>query len=71
MTRFVADLLSSEVLNAFMNKLSEFQLDEDFLAVVFLILKSRKLNPEAKKCFQELFSEIYETGIKLLNSKIY
>ena len=70
MTRFVENLLSSEVLNAFKNQLSEFQLDEDFLEVVFLILKSRKFSPEARTCFLEIVVEWYETGIELLNSQI-
>ena len=52
------------------NHLSEFHLDEDFLEVVFLILKSRKFSPEAKTCFLDIVVERYETGIELLNSQI-
>lgn len=70
MTRFVAELLSSNVLNAFKNQLSKFQFDEDFLEVVFPILKSRKFRPDARTCFLDIVIERYEIGIELLNSKI-
>ena len=70
MTRFVADRLSSEVLNAFRNQISKFQLDEYFLEVFFLIFKSRKFSPKAKTCFLEIVVERYKTGIEFLNSQI-
>ena len=68
MTIFVENLLSREVLNAFRNQLVEFQLYEDFLPPIFLILKSSKINPEA--IFPKIVVEKCEIDIELLNSQI-
>ena len=70
MTGFVANLSSHEIFNEFRDGLLEFQLDEDFLRAVFLILKSRKCSPQLKICVLELVFEKYENDIKLLHSQI-
>ena len=70
MTGFVENLSFDEILNEFMDELSKFQLDEDFLRVEFLIFKSRIFSPKVKICVFELVSEEHENGIKLLHSQI-
>ena len=70
MTVSLANLSSHEIFNEFRDGLLEFKLDEDFLRVVFLILKSRKSSPQLKICVLELISEKYENDIKLLHSQI-
>ena len=64
------NLSSHDIFNEFMDRLLEFQLDEDFLRAIFLILKSRKCSPQLKICVLELVSERYENGIKVFHSKI-
>ena len=70
MTVYVENLLSCEFLKEFRNKLVEFQIDEDFLAVMFPCLKSSKFSPEGKICFRELIVEIFEKDIELLDFHI-
>ena len=70
MTGSVENLSSHEIFNELKDVLLEFQLDEDFLRVVFLILKSRKCSPQLKICVLELVSEKYENGIKIFHFQI-
>ena len=43
-----------EILNEFRDELSKFQLDGDFLRVVFIIVKIIKYSHETKMCFLNL-----------------
>ena len=52
------------------DEILDFQFDEDFLKVIFLIFKSRKFSPQVKKWLLDIISENYETEIKLLHSQI-
>jgi len=60
MTKFVENLSFDEALNEFWEVLSKFQLDEDFLRVVFIIVKIIKYSHETKMCFLNLVVEKYE-----------
>ena len=70
MTGFVENLSSHEIFNEIRDGLLEFQLDEDFLKVVFLLLKTRKYSPQLEICVLEIFFEKYENDIKLFPSQI-
>jgi len=66
----VENLSFHENFNEFREGLSEFQLDEISLRVVFLIFESRKFSPKVKICVLELVAKKYENDIKLLHSQI-
>jgi len=70
MTGFVENLSVDEILDEFREVLSKFQLDEEFLKVVFFVVKIRKYSHEIKMCFLNLVVEKYENEIKLFHSQI-
>ena len=54
MTRYEVNPISREAIEEFRNELAEFDIDEDFLKIVFRILDSSKLSPKGKICFLDL-----------------
>ena len=67
MTGYVANPLSSEMLQTLRDELAEFQIDEIFSKTIFLCLKSSRLTAEGKSCFLGLVVEILENEFELLD----
>jgi len=70
MTGFVEDLSFDETLNEFREVLSKFQPDEEFLGLVFLVVKTTEYPHKIKMCCLNLVVEKYENEIELLHSQI-
>ena len=70
MIGYVANPLSSEMLQTLRDELVEFQIDENFSTSVFLFLKSSRLTHEGKSCFIGLIAERLENGFELLDFQI-
>ena len=70
MTGYVANPLSSEMLQTLRDELAKFWIDENFSIVVFLCLNSSRVTPEGKNCFLGLVADKLENEFELLDVQI-
>jgi hypothetical protein len=67
MMGYVANTLSSEILQTLRDELVEFQIDDIFSKAVFLCFKSTQFTPEGKICFLGLVAERLENEFELMD----
>ena len=66
----IQDNFTEQTLASLKDEILDFQFEEDFLRVLFLLFKSRKCSPQVKKWLLDIIFENYENEIKLLHSQI-
>lgn len=71
MIRFVENLSFDEALDEFREVLSSFQVDEDFLKLMLLAVKTAECPHKIKMCCLHLVVQKYENEIELLHSHIH